>query len=104
MPPIVIAVVAVGVAMAMGVPATLAIARRSGRRGQAAVRRWHLQGSVALAAAGLVLGVVSRQAGQSPVTYNVMYVVAGALLFAAFLLALAGASAATRSRQHGDEA
>jgi hypothetical protein len=104
MPPIVIAVVALGVAMAMGIPATLAIARRSGRSVQAAVRRWHLQGSVPLAAAGLVLGVVSRQAGQSPVTYDVTYVVAGTLLFAAFLLALAGASAVTRSRQQGDEA
>ena len=104
MPPIVIAVVALGVAMAMGVPATLAIARRSGRSVQAAVRRWHLQGSAALAAAGLVLGVVSRQAGQSPVTYNVMYVVTSVLLFAAFLLALAGASASTRSRPRGDEA
>jgi hypothetical protein len=33
-----------------------------------------------------------------------MYVVTSALLFGAFLLALAGASTATRSRQHGDEA
>jgi hypothetical protein len=104
MPPIVIAVVALGVAMAMGIPATLAIARRSGRPGQARVRRWHLRGSVPLAAAGLVLGVISRQAGQTPVTHNVMYVVTSALLFGAFLLALAGASAATRSRQDGDEA
>jgi len=104
MPPIVIAVVALGVAMAMGIPATLAIARRSGRPGLARVRRWHLRGSVPLAAAGLVLGVISRQAGQTPVTHNVMYVVTSALLFGAFLLALAGASAATRPRQHGDEA
>ncbi len=51
-----------------------------------------------------MLGVVSRQAGQSPVTHNVMYVVTSGLLFAAFLLALAGASAATRSRGRGDEA
>ena len=104
MPPIVIAVVALGVAMAMGIPAALAIARRSGRLGQARLRRWHLQGSVPLAAAGLVLGVISRQAGQTPVTYHVMYVVTGTLLFGAFLLALAGASAATRQRRRPDEA
>jgi hypothetical protein len=95
MQPIAILAVAVGVVMVLGVCVTLAAVRRPG---QASVRRWYVQGSMPLAGAGLVLGVISRSGGQTPVTHNVMYLTATVLLVGAFLCAVAGAGAATRGR------
>jgi hypothetical protein len=95
MQPIGYLAVALGVVMILGVSVTVAAVRRPG---QPNVRRWYIHGSVPLAGAGLVLGVISRSAAQTPVTHDVMYLVASVLLVGAFLFALAGASAATRGR------
>ena len=47
---------------------------------------------------GVVIGVISRGGGQSPVTHEVVYVVAAALLLAALLCALVGAAVASLAR------
>ncbi|HEX3490928.1 MAG TPA: hypothetical protein VHU92_16385 [Streptosporangiaceae bacterium] len=95
MQPVAILAVTAAVVMVLGVSVTLAAVRRPG---QAKVRRWYVQGSMPLAGAGLVLGVISRSGGQTSATHNVMYLTATVLLVGAFLCALAGASAATRGR------
>jgi hypothetical protein len=46
----------------------------------------------------VVIGVISRGGGQSPVTHDVVYVVAAALLLAALLCALVGAAVASMAR------
>jgi hypothetical protein len=46
----------------------------------------------------VVIGVISRGGGQSPVTHEVVYVVAAALLLAALLCALVGAAVASLAR------
>jgi hypothetical protein len=92
---IAILAVVVGVVMVLGVCVTLAAVRRPGHPD---VRRWYVHGSMPLAGAGLVLGVISRSGGQTPVTHNVMYLTATVLLVGALLCALAGAGAATRGR------
>jgi hypothetical protein len=95
MQPLAIFAVAIGVVMVLGACITLAAVRRPG---QPNVRRWYVQGSMPLAGAGLVLGVISRSGGQTPVSHSVMDLIATVLLVGAFLCAVAGAGAATRGR------
>lgn len=62
------------------------------------LNRWNRHGSLPLAGAGIVIGVISRGGGQSPVTHDVVYAVAAALLLAALLCALVGAAVASTAR------
>jgi hypothetical protein len=94
MQPLAIYVLASGVVMILGVSATLAMARHGHRRN--AVSRWHMHGSIPLAAAALAIGAIWLSNGQSPATHKVIYVVGATLLLAAFLCAAIGATAASR--------
>jgi len=91
---------AAGIAMILGVSAMLIISRPEAASRPAAIGRWHRHGSIPLAAAGLALGAISLGSGQTPATHAVLFAEAAALLLAALLCALAGATAATRQR-HG---
>ena len=97
MQPLAICALAVGAVMLIGAPVTIRARRDVGSRG-VGINRWQRHGSIPLAAAGLVLGVISLGSGQSRVTHDVVYVVATTLLLAAVLYAVAGAAAATRPR------
>ena len=96
MQPLAIYVLASGVAMILGVSATLAIARRDVRHRRNAINRWHMHGSIPLAAAALAIGAISLSHGQSPGTHTVIYVIGATLLLAALLCATVGATAASR--------
>jgi hypothetical protein len=85
-----------GVVMILGVPATLVMARHDVRHRRIAINRWHMHGSIPLAAAALAIGAISLSGGQSPATHKVIYVVGATLLLAALLCALIGATAASR--------
>jgi hypothetical protein len=104
MQPIAIAAVAIGIVMIMGVSATLAMTRRRISPGPRGVNRWHLHGSIPLAAAGLTLGVISRGSGQTPATHHVLFTVTSVLLLGAFLCAVAGATSATGGRPGSNRA
>ena len=65
-----------------------------------AINRWILYGSIPLAAAGLALGVISKNSGQSATTHDITYAVATTLFLAALLCALIGAAAAHSGHQH----
>jgi len=105
MQPIAITAVVLGVIMVAGVSVTLALTRRAGQRpSPAGASRWHRHGSIPLAGAGLALGVISLESGQTPATHNVLFTVTNALLLGAFLCAVAGATAATRGRQDTNKA
>jgi hypothetical protein len=96
MQPLAIYVLASGVVMILGVSATLAIARRDVRHRRNAINRWHMHGSIPLAAAALAIGAISLSHGQSPATHTVIHVIGATLLLAALLCATIGATAASR--------
>lgn len=96
MQPLAIYALASGVVMILGVSATLLLTRRDARRRRTATSRWHMRGSIPLAAAALACGAISLNNRQSPATHTVIYLETGALLLAALLCAVAGASAASR--------
>ena len=96
MQPLAIYVLASGVAMILGVSATLAIARRDVRHRPSAINRWHIHGSIPLAAVALAIGAISFSGGQSPATHKVIYVIGATLLLAALLCATIGATVASR--------
>jgi hypothetical protein len=93
MQPLAVAALISGVVMILGVTVTLIRTRHEIKSHRIAVNRWTLRGSIPLAGAGLVLGVISKSGGQSPATHGVLYGVATTLFLAALLLALAGAAA-----------
>ena|ERR1700683_1790734 len=96
MQPLAIYVLASGVAMILGVSATLAIARRDVRHRPSAINRWHIHGSIPLAGAALAIGAISLSHGQPPATHTVTYVTGATLLLAALLCATIGATVASR--------
>jgi hypothetical protein len=100
MQPLAAAALISGAVMVLGVTATLIRTRHEMKPDRAAVNRWTLRGSIPLAGAGLVLGVISKGGGQSPATHDVVYAVATTLFLAALLLALVGAVAAHSGRGH----
>lgn len=105
MQPIAIAAITCGLVMVVGVSATLFRTRHgdSGRR-RTGVNRWQFSGSVPLAGAGIALGAISRDGGQTAVTHDVLFAVTSLLLLGAVLCALVGAVAATRGRPDGSRA
>jgi hypothetical protein len=96
MQPLAIYVLASGVAMILGVSATLARARHDLKHRRNAINRWHMHGSIPLAAAALAIGAISLSDGQSSATHKVIYVIGATLLLAALLCATIGAAAASR--------
>ena len=103
--PIAIAAIACGLVMVAGVSATLVRTRHdASERRRTGVNRWQFNGSVPLAGAGIALGVISRDGGQTAVTHDVLFAVTSLLLLGAVLCALAGAIAATRGRSDGTRA
>jgi hypothetical protein len=98
MQPLATFALAVGVVMIAGASVTLIRTRREIRPGPAGINRWQLHGTIPLAGAGLVLGVISRGSGQSAATHDVIYGVAITLLLAALLCSVLGAASATRDR------
>jgi hypothetical protein len=93
MQPLAVAALITGAGMILGVAVTLIRTRHEIKSHRAAINRWTLHGSIPLAAAGLVLGVISKSGGQSPATHDVLYGVATTLFLAALLLAVVGAAA-----------
>jgi uncharacterized protein (DUF2126 family) len=98
MQPLAIGALVSGGLVVLGVVVTLFLTRRDAKPGRVTVNRWNRHGSLPLAGAGVVIGVISRSGGQSPVTHNVVYEVAAALLLAAVLCALVGATVASMAR------
>ena len=98
MQPLAIGVLVSGAVVVLGVVVTLFVTRRDTKPGRVTVNRWNRHGSLPLVGAGVVIGVISRGGGQSPVTHEVVYVVAAALLLAALLCALVGAAMASLAR------
>jgi hypothetical protein len=96
MQPLAIYALASGVAMILGVSATLAWARHNASHRRNAINRWHMHGSIPLAGAALAVGAISLSDGQSPATHTVIHVIGATLLLAAFLCATIGATAASR--------
>ena len=98
MQPLAIGALVSGGLVVLGVVVTLIVTRRDTKLGRVTVNRWNRHGSLPLVGAGVVIGVISRGGGQSPVTHEVVYVVAAALLLAALLCALVGAAMASLAR------
>ena len=98
MQPLAIVVLVSGGLVALGVVIKLILTRRETTPRRVTVNRWNRHGSLPLAGAGVVIGVISRGGGQSPVTHDVVYAVAAALLVAALLCALVGAAVASMAR------
>lgn len=96
MQPLAMYALASGVVMILGASATLAMARYDARRRRMAINRWHMHGSIPLAAAALAIGAISLSGGQSPATHKVIFVIGATLLLAALVCALIGATAASR--------
>jgi hypothetical protein len=96
MQPLAIYALAAGVVMILGASVTLVLSRHRLRLRRTAISRWHVHGSIPLAAAAVAIGAISVSGGQSPVTHTVVYLVTATLLLAAFVCALAGAAAASR--------
>lgn len=96
MQPLAISALATTAVMIIGVASTLFLTRKKAARGPVAIGRWNRHGSVPLAAAGLVLAVVSRAGGQAPATRDIVYTAALLLLIGALLCAVTGA--VTRAR------
>ena len=94
MQPLAIYALITGAVMILGVAVTLILTRHAEPR-RAAINRWNMHGSFPLAAAGVVIGVISRSGGQSSATHDVVYAVAATLLLAALLCALVGAARAS---------
>ncbi len=87
-----------GAVMILGVAVMLILTRHATKPRRVATNRWNRHGSFPLAAAGVVIGVISRSSGQSPATHDVVYAVAATLLLAALLCALVGAAVASMAR------
>ena len=104
MQPLAMYALASGVVIVLGVSVTLIRTRRQASPSSAAVNRWQRHGTIPLAAAGLVIGVISRSSGQSSATHDVVYTEAITLLLAALSCALVGAVVATRQRHGGGQA
>jgi hypothetical protein len=98
MQPLAVGVLVSGGLVVLGVAVTLILTRRDTTRRRVTVNRWNRHGSLPLAGAGVVIGVISRGGGQSPVTHDVVYAVAAALLLAALLCALVGSAVASMAR------
>jgi hypothetical protein len=98
MQPLAIYALTIGAVMILGVAVTLILTRHAAEPRGVAINRWNRHGSFPLAAAGVVIGVISRGGGQSPATRNVVYAVAATLLLAALLCALVGAAVASMAR------
>ena len=98
MQPLAIGALVFGGLVVLGVVVTLILTRRDTKLGRVTVNRWNRHGSLPLVGAGVVIGVISRGGGQSPVTHEVVYAVAAALLLAALLCALVGAAVASLAR------
>lgn len=98
MQPLAIGVLVSGAVVVLGVVVTLFVTRRDTKPGRVTVNRWNRHGSLPLVGAGVVIAVISRGGGQSPVTHEVVYVVAAGLLLAALLCALVGAAVASLAR------
>jgi hypothetical protein len=96
MQPLAIYALATGVVMILGASVTLVRTRHPVRPRRTALSRWHMHGSIPLAGAAVAIGAISLSSGQSPVTHTVIYLVTATLLLAAFVCALAGATAASR--------
>jgi hypothetical protein len=100
MQPLAVAALISGVVMILGVTVTLIRTRHEIKSDPVAINRWTLHGSIPLAGAGLVLGVIWKGGGQSPATHDILYAVATTLFLAALLLAVAGAAAAHSGHGH----
>jgi hypothetical protein len=98
MQPLAIGALVSGGLVVLGVVVTLIVTRRDTKLGRVTVNRWNRHGSLPLVGAGVVIGVISRGGGQSPVTHEVVYAVAAALFLAALLCALVGAAMASLAR------
>jgi hypothetical protein len=85
-----------GVIVTMGVSVTLVLTRRAIRPHPLGANRWQSHASIPLGAAGLVLGVISRNPGQSAATHDVIVATAGALVLGALACAAAGGITAMR--------
>jgi ABC-type proline/glycine betaine transport system permease subunit len=97
MQPLAIYAIAIGAVMIVGAPVTI-FTQRDAMSRRAGINRWQLHGSIPLAVAGLLLGVVSRGSGQSAATHDVIYAVVSTMLLGALLCALVGAASVTRKR------
>jgi hypothetical protein len=97
--PLAVEALVLGVIMVIGVSVTLILTRHSSRPLPAGMNRWQLHGTIPLGFAGLVLGAISYGNGQSPVTHNVLFATAAALLFGGLLCALTGAVSGTRQQR-----
>lgn len=96
MQPLAIYALASGAVMILGASVTLLRTRHHARPRRTAISRWHVHGSIPLAAAAVAIGAISLSGGQSPVTHTVIYLVTATLLLAAAVCALAGATVASR--------
>ena len=72
MQPLAIGVLVSGGLVVLGVVVTLIMTRRDTKPGRVTVNRWNRHGSLPLVGAGVVIGVISRGGGQSPVTHDVV--------------------------------
>lgn len=99
MQPLAIWALASGIFMVVGVSLALVLTRRDVKPLPAGINRWHRHGSIPLAAAGLVLGAISRGSGQSPATHSIVFATAGALFVGALLCAVTGAVTVTRHQR-----
>jgi hypothetical protein len=99
MQPLAILAIALGVVMITGVSATLVLTRHHAGPADAAVNHWQRHGTIPLAGAGLVLGVISRANRGSPATHNVVFAVTVALLLSGLVCALIGAARASQAQR-----
>ena len=65
MQPLALWALSCGIIMTIGVSVTLVLTRRAIRPHPLGAHRWQRHGSIPLGAAGLVLGAISRDRGQS---------------------------------------
>ena len=100
MQPLTVFAIVSAVVMVLGVSSVLLRTQRDPKPSPAGLIRWNRHGSIPLAAAGLVEGVIARSNGQSADSHEILYAVSVTLLAAALLCATVGATAATRQR-HG---
>lgn len=98
MQPLAIGVLVSGGLVVLGVAVTLILTRRGTKPHRLTINHWNRHGSLPLAAAGVVIGVISRGGGQSQATHDVVYAVAAALFVAALLCAVVGAAVASAAR------
>ena len=101
MQPLAIGALAVGALMVIGVVVMLIRTRREDRTHRGGMNRWNRHGSLPLAVAGVAIGALSHEAGQSSATHAVVFAVAAALLLAALVCALVGAVVASVAARSG---